>query len=144
MKFEKLLSFMDRNKNNMHCSLKTKTSSKSKVRTFWEAHKNLHNPPHASKRPNHEEDFFKFCVLLRKSELYVVSENLLCLMLLAKKVKKKKFLDCIYFMVKYRYSEKASKIWKKTPTFLENYLVYVKQGGKFFQFFCSLLRISDL
>ena len=23
-----------------------------------------------SKRPNHEEDFFKFCVLLRKSELY--------------------------------------------------------------------------
>ena len=122
MKFEKLLSFMDRNKNNMHCSLKTKTSSKSKVRTFWEAHKNLHNPPHASKRPNHEEDFFKFCVLLRKSELYVVSENLLCLMLLAKKVKKKKFLDCIYFMVKYRYSEKASKIWKKNSHFFRKLL----------------------
>ena len=24
-----------------------------------------------SKRPNHEEDFFKFCVLLRKSKLYI-------------------------------------------------------------------------
>ena len=48
-----------------------------KVRTFWEAHKNLSNLPHAlyiylvnSKRQPHEEDFYKFCVLLRKSELY--------------------------------------------------------------------------
>ena len=28
-----------------------------------------------SKRPNHEEDFFKFCVLLRKSELYVSTKR---------------------------------------------------------------------
>ena len=49
-----------------------------KVRTFWETHKIWKNPPHGfdkladllSRHQNHEEDFFKFCVLLRKSELY--------------------------------------------------------------------------
>ena len=50
-----------------------------KVQTFWEAHKNLRNLPHAldiylsSKRPKHEEDFFKFCVFLRKFELYILT-----------------------------------------------------------------------
>ena len=49
-----------------------------KVRTFWEALKIWKNLPHAfdksadllSKHQNHKEDFFKICVLLRKSELY--------------------------------------------------------------------------
>ena len=49
-----------------------------KVRTFWETHKIWKNLPHGfdksadllSKRQNHEEDFFKLCVLLKKSELY--------------------------------------------------------------------------
>ena len=48
-----------------------------KVRTFWETHKIWKNLPHGfdksadlpSKRQNHEEDFFKLCVLLKKSEL---------------------------------------------------------------------------
>ena len=66
-----------------------------KVQLFWEGHKNLRTLPHGFdiflvnvktmrkivqtfvafseklnfKRPKHEEDFFKFCVLLRKSEL---------------------------------------------------------------------------
>ena len=48
-----------------------------KVRTFWETHKIWKNLPHGfdksadllSKRQNHEEDIFKLCVLLRKSEL---------------------------------------------------------------------------
>ena len=51
----------------------------SKVRTFWEALKIWKNLPHAfdksadwlNKRQNHEEDFFKICVLLRKFELYL-------------------------------------------------------------------------
>ena len=47
-------------------------------RTFWETHKIWKkNLPHGfhksadllSKRQNHEEDFFKLCVLLKKSEL---------------------------------------------------------------------------
>ena len=48
-----------------------------KVRTFWETHKIWKNLPHGfdksadllSKRQSHEEDFFKLCVLLKKSEL---------------------------------------------------------------------------
>ena len=48
-----------------------------KVRIFWEALKIWKNLPRGfeksadllSKRQNHEEDFFKNCVLLRKSEL---------------------------------------------------------------------------
>ena len=46
-------------------------SKYGKVRTFWEAHKNLRNLPHALYiyLVNPEEDFFKFHVLLRKSEL---------------------------------------------------------------------------
>ena len=48
-----------------------------KVRTFWETHKIWKNLPHGfdksadllSKRQNHREDFFKLCVLLKKSEL---------------------------------------------------------------------------
>ena len=48
-----------------------------KVRTFWETHKIWKNLPDGfdksadllSKRQNHEEDFFKLCVLLKKSEL---------------------------------------------------------------------------
>ena len=48
-----------------------------KVRNFRETHKIWKNLPHGfdksayllSKRQNHEEDFFKLCVLLRKSEL---------------------------------------------------------------------------
>ena len=32
--------------------------------------KSFQNQLTSSKRPNHEEDFFKFCVLLKKSELY--------------------------------------------------------------------------
>ena len=48
-----------------------------KVRTFLETHKIWNNLPHGfdksadllSKRQNHEEDFFKLCVLLKKSEL---------------------------------------------------------------------------
>ena len=49
-------------------------------RTFWETHKIWKkNLPHGfhksadllSKRQNHEEDFFKLCVLLKKSELYI-------------------------------------------------------------------------
>ena len=51
-----------------------------KVQTFWETHKIWKNLPHGfdksadlpSKRLNHEEDFFKLCVLLKKSELYHV------------------------------------------------------------------------
>ena len=47
----------------------------SKVRTFWEAHMIWKNLPHGFDVDqlicqNHEEDFFKFCVFLRKSELY--------------------------------------------------------------------------
>jgi hypothetical protein len=50
-----------------------------KVRTFWETPKIWKNLPHGfgksadllSKRQNHEEDFFKLCVLLKKSELYI-------------------------------------------------------------------------
>ena len=50
-----------------------------KVRTFWEAHIIWKNLPHGfdksadllSKRQNPEEDFFKLCVLLKKSELYL-------------------------------------------------------------------------
>ena len=49
-----------------------------KVRTFWETHKIWKNLPHGfdksadllSKCQNHEKDFFKLCVLLKKSELY--------------------------------------------------------------------------
>ena len=47
-----------------------------RVGTFQEAHKIWKNLFHGldiwvSKRPNnHEGDFFKFCVILRKSELY--------------------------------------------------------------------------
>ena len=52
-------------------------SSTCKVRTFWETHKIWKNLPHGfdksadllSKCQNHEEDFFKLCVLLKKSEL---------------------------------------------------------------------------
>ena len=48
-----------------------------KVRTFRETHKILKNLPRGfdksadllSKHQNHEEDFFKLCVLLKKSEL---------------------------------------------------------------------------
>ena len=48
-----------------------------KVRTFWETHKIWTNLPCGfdksadllSKRQNHKEDFFKLCVLLKKSEL---------------------------------------------------------------------------
>ena len=52
----------------------------SKVRTFWEALKIWKNLPHGfdksadllSKRQNHEEDFFKICVLLRKSNFITI------------------------------------------------------------------------
>ena len=49
-----------------------------KVQTFWETHKIWKNLPHgfgksADQRQNHEEDFFKSCVLLKKSELYLSS-----------------------------------------------------------------------
>ena len=48
-----------------------------KDRTFWETHKIWKKFPHGfdksadllSKRQKHEEDFFKLCVLLKKSEL---------------------------------------------------------------------------
>ena len=62
----------------------------SKVRTFWEAHIIWKNLPSAfdksadllSRRQNHEEDFFKLCVLLKKSELYlhhtVRNKNIFC------------------------------------------------------------------
>ena len=48
----------------------------SKVRTFWESHKIWNNLPHGSdksadlpsKCQNHEEDFFKLCVRLKKSD----------------------------------------------------------------------------
>ena len=51
---------------------------KVKVRTFWETHKIWKNHLYGfdlsadilSKHQNHEEDFFKLCVLLKKSELY--------------------------------------------------------------------------
>ena len=47
------------------------------VGTFWETHKIWKNLHHGfdksadllSKRQNYEEDFFKLCVLLKKSEL---------------------------------------------------------------------------
>ena len=50
---------------------------KVKVRTFWEKHNIWKNLSHGfdksidilSKRQNHEEDFFKLCLLLKKSEL---------------------------------------------------------------------------
>ena len=50
------------------------------VRIFWETHKIWKNLPHGfeksadllSKRQNHEEDFFKLYVLLKKSELYML------------------------------------------------------------------------
>ena len=46
-------------------------NKEGKVRAFWEAHKNLRNLPHALDiyLVKDEEDFFKFCVFLRKSEL---------------------------------------------------------------------------
>ena len=57
-------------------SKKVQICTFSKVRTFWEAHKNLCNLPHALynylvnvKTMRETEDFFKFCVLHRKSEL---------------------------------------------------------------------------
>ena len=51
-----------------------------KVWTFLETHEIRKNLPHGfdksadllSKRQNHEDDFFKLCVLLKKSELYLV------------------------------------------------------------------------
>ena len=48
-----------------------------KVQTFWEAHKNLRNLPHALyiylvNVQTMRKIFFKFCVLLRKSELYCI------------------------------------------------------------------------
>ena len=51
-----------------------------KILTFWETHKIWKNLPHGfdksadllSKRQNHEEDFFKLCVLLKKSDLYEI------------------------------------------------------------------------
>ena len=50
-----------------------------KVRTFRESHKIWKNLPHGvdksgdllSKRQNHKEFYFKLCVLLKKSELYL-------------------------------------------------------------------------
>ena len=52
-----------------------------KVRTFWEAHKIWKKSSSCfwrllSKCTNHEEDFFKLCVLLRKSELKIGSVHL--------------------------------------------------------------------
>ena len=52
--------------------------SKVKVWTFRETHKIWENLPYGfdkladllSKCKNHEDDFFKWCVLLKKSELY--------------------------------------------------------------------------
>ena len=52
-------------------------SQASEVRTFWETNKIWKNLPHGfdtladfpNKRQNHEEDFFKLFVLLKKSEL---------------------------------------------------------------------------
>ena len=49
-----------------------------KVWTFWETHKIWKNLPYGfdksadllSKRQNHKADFFKLCVLFKKSELY--------------------------------------------------------------------------
>ena len=49
-----------------------------KVQTFWETHKIWKNLPHGfdksadllSKHQNHEEDFFKLSLLLKKFELY--------------------------------------------------------------------------
>ena len=50
----------------------------------------------------------------------------------------------VYFTLKFRYSERVTKIWKP-PTYLWNYLVLTsKQNGSFFQFFFCLLRISEL
>ena len=51
-----------------------------KVWTFWEAHKNLRNLPHSLyiylvNVQTTRKIFFKFCVLLRNSKLYL-SENL--------------------------------------------------------------------
>ena len=51
-----------------------------KVWTFWETHKIWKNLPYGfdksadllSKRQNHKADFFKLCVLFKKSELYVI------------------------------------------------------------------------
>ena len=48
-----------------------------KVQTFWETHKIWKNLPYGfdksadllSKRQNHKADFFKLCVLFKKSEL---------------------------------------------------------------------------
>ena len=55
-----------------------------KVRTFWEANKNLRNLPHALyiylvNVQTMRKIFVKFCVLLRKSELYM-SLNLILVM----------------------------------------------------------------
>ena len=45
-----------------------------KVRTFWEAHIIWKNLSHGRLIcQNHEEDFFKFCVFLRKSKLYLLN-----------------------------------------------------------------------
>ena len=52
-----------------------------KVRTFWETHKIWKNLPHdfdksadlLSKLQNHEEDFFKLCLLLKKSVLWIIN-----------------------------------------------------------------------
>ena len=55
-----------------------------KVLTFWEAHKTFAIflmiwTFTLSKRPKHEEDFFKFCVFLRKFELYILTGILFAL-----------------------------------------------------------------
>ena len=50
-----------------------------------------------------------------------------------------------YLELKFRYSEKATKFWKKSPNFIWPYLFSSKRVGRyFFSNFCSSLTISEL
>ena len=80
-----------------------------KVQNFWVAQKKKFAQSSSwfvhflSKRPNQEEDFFKFCVLLRKSKLYYFESSI---------VK-------VHEHIKVQIFWEDHKIWKKSPTFLE-------------------------
>ena len=58
---------------------KPSSAQRHKVQIFWEAHKNLWKLPLFSKCTNHDEDFVKIFVLLRKSEFWNYKFHLNCL-----------------------------------------------------------------
>ena len=69
-----------------------------KVQTFWETNKIWKNLPHGFDKSadllsqNHEEDFFKLCVLLKKSELYHHCWKILLILVLVKVASKTHYI----------------------------------------------------